>query len=119
MSIVVLSIVFIFLFGLGVYIFLSVLRPDKLIAMYAKSSRRYLKEYRKMTSEEIDSIALWPREFFQIGPLSQFIEIAPREPNRYRRLILVYRVLGIFMFLIWAMLMISAICIGTQMDRLW
>lgn len=93
-------------------------RPDKLIAMYARFSQRYLKSYRKMTDEEIDAMVLWPRNLLQIEPLSQFIEIAPREPGRYRRLIRVYRVLGIFMFLIWGMLVMSAICIGSQLHRL-
>ena len=100
--------------GFGVFIFFLVCRPDKLVVLFAGFSRRYYKSYRKMTDEEIDSIVLWLWDPLQIEPLSQFIEIAPREPSKYRRLIRAYRVLGIFMFLIWSLLVISAICIGSQ-----
>lgn len=98
----------------GVYIFFLVCRPHKLVALYARFSRHYYKSYRKMTDEEIDSISLWPWDPFLIRPLSQFIEIAPREPRKYARLVQAYRVLGIFLFLIWSMLVISVMCIMSQ-----
>lgn len=118
MRFLLLSVVIVLLSGFGVFIFFLVCRPHKLVALFASFSQRYYKSYRKMTDQEIDSIVLWPWDLWQIEPLSQFIEIAPREPGKYRRLIRAYRVLGIFMFLIWSLLVISAICIGSQGHRL-
>ena len=60
MRFLILGVVFILLVAFGVYIFYSVFRPDKLIAMYARFSQRYLKRNRKMTDEEIDAMVLGP-----------------------------------------------------------
>ena len=99
---------FTFLFFIGLVTFFLLCLPHKLVEWQASYTRRHLKSHRKMSDEEIDSIPYL--DPFATKPLSRFLEIAPREPGRYPRLIRAHRAIGIGMFLIWSLIVAGILC---------
>lgn len=94
----------------GFLIFSLICFPHKIVEWQGRFYRRFYKIYRKMTDQEIDSIFQLPTDRYFMGPRSQFIANAPREPGKYTRLIRVYRVFGIVMFLVWSIIVIGVLC---------
>lgn len=103
---------FIFLFFIGIVTFFLLCLPHKIVEWQASYTGRHLKGRRKMTDEEIDSVSYL--DPFATKPLSRFLEIAPKNPGRYPRLIRAHRAIGFGMFVIWSLIMATAFCAISQ-----
>ena len=101
-----------FLFFFGLVSFFLLCFPHKLVEWQASYTRRHLKSHRNMTEEEIDSIPYM--DPFATKPLSKFLEIAPKDPGRYPRLIRAHRAIGCGMSLMWSLIAAAVLCSISQ-----
>ena len=86
--------------------------PHKVVEFLGRFYRRTYKSYQRMTDEELDSVAKrWPNVRFFVGSFSEFIRYAPEEPKRFSRLILYFRICGLFLFLSFGFMGVATLCV--------
>lgn len=103
---------FTFLFFIGIAALFLLCLPHKLVEWQARYTRRHMKDHRKMTDEEIDSISYL--DPFATKPLSRFLEIASKDPGRYPRLVWAHKAVGFGMFMIWSLIVAGVFCSISQ-----
>ena len=85
--------------------------PHKVVEFLGRFYRRTYKSYQRMTDEELDSVGnRWPNVRFFVGSFSEFIRYAPEEPKRFSRLILYFRICGLFLLLFFGFMGVATMC---------
>ena len=86
--------------------------PHKVVEFLGRFYRRTYKSYRRMTDEELDSVGRgWLNVRFFVGSFSDFIRYAPEEPKRFSRLILYFRICGLFLLLFCGFMGVATLCV--------
>jgi len=84
--------------------------PHKIVRLQAKFYKGFYKDTLKLNNQEIDNIYQLPTDRFLMGTRSNFITDASNIPEKYTRLIRIYRMIGYvfvaMLFLVFSLLLL-------------